>query len=313
MLAFDVMGEVGYGKDFGGLVTGKEHAAAKAIHDHMTILGTVGMVPWLLYVIQFIPGASAGYAPFFKWCSNMIREKKAAWVPEKYPQDISSWLIKAVVEKDASASPTEASLRDDARLIIVAGRWVSAPIFLLLLLLFLFPPLILMLILVLILRSYSDTSATANACTLFYLAKHPHVLRKLQRQLDAAMPDGPRSWSYDKVITVTYLDDIIRESMRLKPPVITGGYRVTPPKGLQVDEVWIPGDVNVFVPFQVLHTDERYYVDPLDFVPERWGERKEEMGTDESLLIPFSAGKSCSKYDTIVSLAAPPLCDVRRI
>lgn len=168
------------------------------------------------------------------------------------------------------------------------------------------------LIQILILRSYSDTSATANACTLFYLAKHPHFLRKLQRQLDAAMPDGPRSWSYDKVATVTYLDDIIRESMRLKPPVITGGYRVTPPGGLQVDEVWIPGDVNVFVPFQVLHTDERYFADPLVFVPERWGERKEEMGTDESLLIPFSAGKSSSEYSTIASPASSPFYNASR-
>lgn len=122
MLAFDVMGEIGYGKDFGGIVSGKEHPAAKAIHDHMTILGTVGMTPWLLYIIQFIPGASAGYAPFFKWCANMITEKKATWDSEKYPQDISSWLIKAVMEKDVAASPTEASLNDDGRLVIIAGR-----------------------------------------------------------------------------------------------------------------------------------------------------------------------------------------------
>ncbi|PVH98329.1 putative cytochrome P450 [Periconia macrospinosa] len=257
MLAFDVMGEIGYGKDFGGLVTGREHAAAKAIHDHMTILGTIGMVPWLLYMIQFIPGAAAGYAPFFKWCGDMIREKKTMWDPEKYPQDIASWLIKAVMEKDVSASPTEASLTDDGRLIIIAG---------------------------------SDTSASVNACTMFLLAKYPHVLRKLQRHLDAAMPDGPHAWSYNQLATVTYLDDVIKESMRLMSPVMTGGYRVTPVEGLQVDEVWIPGDVNVFVPIQILHTDERYFVNPLGFVPERWGERKREMGTDESLLIPFSAG-----------------------
>jgi len=77
MLAFDIMGEVGYSKDFGSIVSGKEHAAAKAIHDHMTILGIVGMTPWLLYIIGHIPGASAGYAPFFKWCARMIKEKKS--------------------------------------------------------------------------------------------------------------------------------------------------------------------------------------------------------------------------------------------
>jgi hypothetical protein len=43
---------------------------------------------------------------------------------EKDPQDISSWIIKAVVEKDPSASPTDKSLHDDGRLMIIAGRSV---------------------------------------------------------------------------------------------------------------------------------------------------------------------------------------------
>lgn len=105
------------------------------------------------------------------------------------------------------------------------------------------------------------------------------------------MPNGAQDWDYEKVLAVQYVDDIIRESMRLKPPVLTGGYRVTPAEGLQVDEVYIPGDVNVFVPFQAIQTDERYWPQPLEFIPERWGERSEDMGTDDSLFIPFSAGK----------------------
>lgn len=108
------------------------------------------------------------------------------------------------------------------------------------------------------------------------------------------MPNGAQDWSYDKVKSVIYLDDIITESLRLKPPLITGGYRVTPADGLQIDEVYIPGDVNVFVPFQLIQTDERYWQQPLDFIPERWNERKEEMGTDETLLVPFSGGLSPS-------------------
>jgi cytochrome P450 len=101
----------------------------------------------------------------------------------------------------------------------------------------------------------------------------------------------PQHWTYERVRSVSYLDDVINESMRLKPPVITGGYRVTPEEGLQVDEVWIPGDVNVITPIEMIQTDERYWVDAKEFVPERWGERKAEMGTDESLLVVFSGGE----------------------
>jgi cytochrome P450 len=104
------------------------------------------------------------------------------------------------------------------------------------------------------------------------------------------MPRGAEDWSYDKVASVTYLDDVIMESLRLKPPVITGGYRATPPEGLQIDEVYIPGDIHMFTPFEIMHKDERYWKRSQDFVPERWGERKEEMGTDDSIYLPFSTG-----------------------
>jgi cytochrome P450 len=145
---------------------------------------------------------------------------------------------------------------------------------------------------------HSDTSATANACTLYYLATHPHILHKLQSALDAVMPNGALDWTYEKAKSVSYLDDVINECMRLKPPVITGGYRVTPPEGLQVDEVWIPGDVNVITPIEMIQTDERYWERAKEFVPERWGEKKVEMGTDESLLVPFSGGELFSHLRT---------------
>jgi hypothetical protein len=77
MLAFDVMGEVAYGRSFDSLVTGKEHPAAQAIHDHMTIFAIGSMVPWLLNIAGHIPGALAGYKPFFDWCGSMIKEKRA--------------------------------------------------------------------------------------------------------------------------------------------------------------------------------------------------------------------------------------------
>lgn len=169
-----------------------------------------------------------------------------------------SWLLKAYVEKDVSAPPTEAALHEDSRVVIIAG---------------------------------SETTATTLASVLYYLAKNPAVLAKLQRQLDEAMPGGSNDWTYEKVKAVSYLDDVIQETLRLRPAVLTGGYRVTPAEGIQVDEVYIPGDVNVFVPVQRIQTDERYYVDPKNFVPERWNEKK-EMCSEGAPFFPFVLGES---------------------
>lgn len=77
MLAFDIMGEVGFGNDFREVATGEHSPAAKAIHDHMLALGILYMAPWLLYLLQYIPGATAGYGPFFKWCTDTMNAKKA--------------------------------------------------------------------------------------------------------------------------------------------------------------------------------------------------------------------------------------------
>lgn len=74
--SFDVMGEVGLGKDFSNLSTGNEHPAIARIHEHMSILGIMSNVPWLLNMLSAVPGATAGYAPFFNWCSEQLKEKQ---------------------------------------------------------------------------------------------------------------------------------------------------------------------------------------------------------------------------------------------
>lgn len=73
------MGEVRFGKDFKNLRTGKENPAIQAIHEHMTILGVLSHVPWMLYLISSIPGATAAYAGFFKWCGSEIDSKQKVY------------------------------------------------------------------------------------------------------------------------------------------------------------------------------------------------------------------------------------------
>ncbi|KAJ5970326.1 Cytochrome P450 [Penicillium vulpinum] len=260
-LSFDIMGNVGFGKEFNNLSTRIEHPAIKGVHDHMAIVGTLSHIPWLLNIASRIPGAASGFSSFFRWCGDEIEQKQKEWDMDKSPRDIVSWLLKSYVEKDISAAPSKAALHEDSRVVIVAG---------------------------------SDTTATTLASALYYLAKNPAILLKLQRHLDKVIPQGSKDWSYDKVKSVTYLDDIIQETLHLRPAILTGGHRVTPAEGIQVDEVYIPGDVNVFVPVQLIQTDERYYTDAKQFVPERWNERR-EMCSESAPFFPFSLGPySCT-------------------
>jgi cytochrome P450 len=135
----------------------------------------------------------------------------------------------------------------------------------------------------------SETTATTLANALYFLAKHPDKQAKLRKLIDEAVPSYGQ-WNYDQVKTVTYIDDWINETLRLRPAILIGGARVTPPSGLQIDEVFIPGDTNVLVPVELIHRDPRWWPEADDFVPERFGERRAEMGTNQAPYLPFSLG-----------------------
>lgn len=98
------------------------------------------------------------------------------------------------------------------------------------------------------------------------------------------MPGGARHWDYEKVQLVTFLDDIIAETLRLRPAVLVAGSRETPTTGLQIDEVHIPGNKNVLVPVYKIQSDACYWPQAGEFLKsyqsgggtdaQRWGPTK---------------------------------------
>lgn len=89
----------------------------------------------------------------------------------------------------------------------------------------------------------SDSVAATLTHALFELAWHPETARELQEALDA-LP----SLAHDNLMTVPLLDAVIYETMRLHPPVPSGTQRMTPPEGLVIGDVHIPGNTIVQVP-----------------------------------------------------------------
>jgi cytochrome P450 len=99
------------------------------------------------------------------------------------------------------------------------------------------------------------------------------------------------SWDYSKLKTVSYLDCVINETLRLKPPVIQGLPRETPAQGVRVGETYIPGNVIVSIPTLLIQRDPRWWKQPNEFIPERFTERKMEMETVDAPWIPFQIGE----------------------
>lgn len=125
---------------------------------------------------------------------------------------------------------------------------------------------------------------------LFFLTKYPTCYRKLQEAIQAQFPEGVKDWTYEKTKSIPYLEHVIHETLRLKPSAPGGLSRLTPPQGLQIDEVFIPGDTIVSVPTYTIQRDERYWENALEFRPERW----ENVNLEKVAWIPFSRGQySC--------------------
>lgn len=87
-----------------------------------------------------------------------------------------------------------------------------------------------------------------------------------------------------------HLNAIINETLRLHPPVPTGGYRQSPPGGLSIDGTYIPGNVTIVAPRYSLARLESSYKSADQWIPERWTTRP-EMVRDTRGFAPFSQGR----------------------
>ena len=67
--------------------------------------------------------------------------------------------------------------------------------------------------------------------------------------------------------------------------------RETPPEGLTLpDGTYIPGNVLIWMPIYTMQRDERYFAEPLSFMPERWTDEQPEAVIDKRAFMPFSTG-----------------------
>jgi cytochrome P450 len=98
----------------------------------------------------------------------------------------------------------------------------------------------------------SETTASTVNAIIFFLAKHPDILRKLQDEIDTAVPDGEQM-SHTHLVRKPYLDGCLNEGLRLYPAVASGVPRETGPDGATIAGVYIPPEITVSVPTYTLH------------------------------------------------------------
>lgn len=278
-LAFDIIGDLAFGAPFGMLEREKDFAeirespdappktapAIEVLNRRGEVSGALGCYPQLKPYARYLPDSffSKGVEAVQNLAGIAIARVKQRL---DNPSDRVDLLARLMQGKDAKGEPLgREELTAEALTQLIAG---------------------------------SDTTSNTSCAILYYVLRTPHVLPKLQKELDEAdIPFGTVP-SYDSVKDLPYVQAVINETMRIHSTSSLGLPRLVPavspenpnPKPIEILGYSFPPGTALSVPsYTIHHSKEIWGDDADDFVPERW--QKDKI-TERQLaaFIPFSVG-----------------------
>ncbi len=144
-----------------------------------------------------------------------------------------------------------------------------------------------------------ETTANALNWTWLLLAQNPDAEAKLHAELDAVL--GGRPPTLDDLKQLPYTDMVIKESMRLYPPVFSFGRMAIEDTVIAGYDVPKDTDVNIFTYFT--HRDPRWWEDAETFKPERFSPENEKT-IPRYAYIPFGGGPRVCIGNSFASMEA---------
>ncbi|KAK5309418.1 hypothetical protein LTR70_010299 [Exophiala xenobiotica] len=253
--AFDVMGDLAFGRTFEALELGKSHWFIDTIREGGLPIGLFGTTPWLLECVIRLP-LPPSINPIVKLMNhsgNLVAERKRSNPAE---EDVMSHILEAG-EFFENSRAEESLLTSDARLLVVAG---------------------------------SDTTASTLTHVIYYIARDPTLATNLRAELAENNLRNDHSLTITSLAHLPFLNAVINEALRLHPPVPGGTYRSSPPGGIKVAGNFIPEGCVVLAPQYTIQRSSKAFTQPHDFIPERWTTRP-ELIRDKNAFFPFSLGR----------------------
>ncbi|KAL1423609.1 hypothetical protein MTO96_020988 [Rhipicephalus appendiculatus] len=131
-----------------------------------------------------------------------------------------------------------------------------------------------------------ETTAISIGFTLFLLGNHPEVQAKVHEEIDDIFAeDMERDVTAEDIKQMKYLECVVKESMRLYPPVPLIARDVD--EDMKVGEYTVPRGSVAVAAIYFIQRHPRYFENPGVFQPERFLDTKEK---NPFLYIPFSGG-----------------------
>ncbi len=132
-----------------------------------------------------------------------------------------------------------------------------------------------------------DTSTAVLAWALYLLGSHPEVMDNARKEIDTALSSSDRPPSYEELQSLEYLDAVIKETLRLYPPIHIGS-RLTA-EDVELQGYVIPRGTRVMYSIYLAHRDPAYWSEPDMFIPERFL-RENAARRPPLTYVPFGGG-----------------------
>ncbi|KAK3098303.1 hypothetical protein FSP39_018148 [Pinctada imbricata] len=252
-MALDMIAKVAYAVDLKS-VDGDDNPLTQAIYKAFEGFQKHGedrlmkLKPWKWAYIKTVTDSIQLLRNYTR--EQMAKRLDAISKGEHVPEDILSFIIKL---KESDPEISEEELLDEFVTFFVAGQ---------------------------------ETTGNLMAFMIMDLAQNPDVLKRLLTEIDQVV--GKKAViNHDDLNRLTYLDMVVKETLRLHPPVGQPARITTKP--MEVGGYIIPTGTIVSVALFSMARSEEFFDDPLTYNPERFSPDAEKK-VDTYTYFPFSLG-----------------------
>lgn len=134
-----------------------------------------------------------------------------------------------------------------------------------------------------------ETSSTAMAFALYFIAKYPNVQVKVREEVKRIKQLHNNEISYDALMKMTYLNQVFNETLRLYPPVGSLIRKALVDYKIPETELVIPKGTLITIPVYGIQRDPEIYPEPDTFDPDRFALEAVQKRHPYSFL-PFGEG-----------------------
>ncbi|EFQ98022.1 averantin oxidoreductase [Nannizzia gypsea CBS 118893] len=258
---FDILTRLSFGEEQGCLKRGDYDPWLQALYEG-------------LLMSHFVQAAHRlkPYHVILEWCIpsglSKVHNPKAA---EYYPRKLKEYRDKQGNVKPVTTRPEFASffqeglsneeLEDNVNILVAAG---------------------------------ADSTITTLSSLTYYLTHNRHCYDMLKSEIKSTF-QAEHEITLAATRRLDYLGAVIRETLRIHPPVPVGLHRVAPKNGAVIDGRPVPGGTWVSIANLAASRSPKYWRDPERFIPERWlGEDSKFASDNRQAFTPFSIGqRSC--------------------